>query len=239
MGLWLRRLSYLAILGFPLSVLGTRLALFDFRVGFQGLRYTVYLAVIVIVVGLIVAVLQRRSNPPGARAGLVAAAICLLPLFGIGSQLVTAKSVPAIHNISTDTTNPPDFFKIVELRSAQNNPLYYDVDELAEIQQAAYPEIKTLYTPLSKSDAHDRALVVAEALGWEIVDQNAVAGIIEATATTALWNFKDDIVIRVSDEGNQVAIDLRSVSRVGQSDLGANAKRIKKFMDAFATLSNG
>ena len=74
---------------------------------------------------------------------------------------------------------------------------------------------------------------MAKDLGWEIVDQNYFTGMIEATETTLLWGFKDDIAIRVDGHGKDIAVDLHSVSRVGQSDLGANAKRINKFIAAF------
>ena len=233
MGIWLQRLSYLAVLGFPLSLLGTRLELFDFRVGFQGLRYTLYLALGIFVLGLIFAFVQRRSNPPSARRAAVAAALSLLPIIGLGSQVVTARSVPAIHNISTDTVDPPNFERIAQIRTPEDNPLEYNSKELAALQQAAYPAVKTLYTSMSKGEAHDRALVLAQVFGWDIVDRHATTGTIEATETTALWQFKDDIVIRVREHENGVVIDLRSVSRVGQSDLGANAKRIEKFLAAF------
>ena len=122
MSVWLKRLSYLAILGFPLSVLGTRLGLFHFRVGFTGLSYTVYLSVAVLVVGLIVAYVKRSSDPVESKIARNAALLCLLPIIGIASQLMVAKSVPSIHNITTDIENPPLFAKIVELRTEEHNP---------------------------------------------------------------------------------------------------------------------
>ena len=234
MGKLLKILSYLAVLGFPLSVIGTRMELFDFRGGFTGLKYTVYLALAVFVLGLLVAIWQRKSNPLGSRAAKHAVLISLIPLVGIGSQIMTAKSVPPIHNISTDTVNPPKFSRIAEIRTAEDNPLAYDVAKLADVQTKAYPNVKTVYSKLTLPEAHGKALVIAEALGWEVVNQDVVSGIIEATEKTMLWAFKDDIVIRVQNSGDQVAIDLRSVSRVGQSDLGANAKRIEKFIEGFS-----
>ena len=233
MGKWLKILSYIALLGFPLSVLGTRLGLFDFRVGFTGLSYTLFLAVGVFLLALIVAVTQRKSNPDIYSAARIAAIISLLPILAIGSQVITARSVPSIHNISTDTIDPPKFAKIAEIRTALDNPLFYDSEKLAAVQQQAYPQVKTILTKLNTTDAHAKAIVVAEALGWVIVSESVVAGIIEATQTSALWGFKDDIVIRVRDVEGQAIVDLRSVSRVGKSDLGANAKRIQKFINVF------
>ena len=234
MGKLVKNLSYLAVLGFPLSLLGTRTGLFDFRAGFTGIKYTVYLSIAVFVVGLLIVLWQRNKNPAGAKAARHAVLISLIPIIGIGSQLVIARSVPSIHNISTDTVNPPEFSRIAEIRTSEHNPLEYKAEKLAEIQAEAYPGVKTIYSELTLPEAHGKALVVAEAMGWEVVNQDVVTGIIEAVETTKLWGFKDDIVIRVQDSGSQVAIDLRSVSRVGQSDLGANAKRIEKFIQHFS-----
>ena len=233
MGVWLRRLGVLAVLGFPMAVLGTRLGLFDFRFGFQIVTWTVYLSVAVFVVGLVLSFWWRKSDIDSAKACRFAALLALIPLLGIGSQLITARSVPAIHNISTDMSDPPQFDKVVALRGENSNPHDYDIQKLASVQAEAYPHIKTKLTSLSANEAFTRAQALVPELGWELVSANSEAGLIEATETTALWGFKDDVVIRITESGEQSAIDLRSVSRVGQSDLGANANRIAKFLDAF------
>lgn len=234
MGNLLKRLSYLAILGFPLSVLGTRLGAFDFSIGFVGIRYTLFLAAAIFVVGLIYWLIQRESNPQGAKAARLAMILSLLPLLGIGTQIVVARSVPAIHNISTDTINPPQFSRIAELRTKDDNSLEYQTLLLADVQTKAYPNIKTLVTDLTAREAHRITLGIASYFDWDIVAENVVTGVIEATETTQLWAFKDDVVIRITErpEGD-LAIDMRSVSRIGISDLGANAKRIEKFMAEF------
>ena len=93
--------------------------------------------------------------------------------------------------------------------------------------------MKTLLTDLSVSDAHARAKAVVESMGLELVNSDVSNGIIEATQTTTLWGFKDDVVVRIVEQGDKTAVDLRSVSRIGMSDLGANAKRIEKFLAKF------
>jgi len=232
-GQWLKRLSYLAILGFPLSVLGSRLGVFDLKLAFAGIRYTLFLALAVFVVGILVAFFQRQRNPDSSKSAKAAVLISLIPLLGIGSQLYAARSVPPIHNITTDTVEPPSFVKIREIRGESHNPLEYDAAKLAPIQLEAYPDVKTLLSQKSPEQAFSKALEVVDQMGWELVSQEAGAGIIEATETTALWAFKDDVVIRIEATDSGSKIDLRSVSRVGQSDIGANAKRIKKFLNAF------
>ena len=234
----LKWLAVLSALGFPLALIGFRIGLYGFGTGFQILNYTFYLALIVLIAGLVVFVLHRLAKPASGRNAVIAVAISLIPIVGLGIQVYVARTVPAIHNISTDVANPPGFDAIVAIRGDSANPLAYSIEygNLAELQQAAYPNIKTMNVSASVQDSFDKALSVAQSLGWEIVNINADMGIIEATQTTTLWQFKDDIVIRVqadSETPNTTNVDLRSVSRVGRSDLGANAKRIQGFKDQF------
>ncbi len=228
----LKPLAVLAILGFPIAVIGFRLELFPFRTSFQLMTYTVYLSVAVFFVGMIVSFVKRKEQDL-AKSARTAAMIALLPIIGLGTQVFTAQSVPAIHNISTDTIDPPKFDKVVSLRDESNNPLEYDSAQLAEVQAKAYPRVKTLLTDLSPGEAHAKAKSVVESMGLELVNSDVESGIIEATETTTIWGFKDDVVVRISEKEGKTAVDLRSVSRIGQSDLGANAKRIEKFLAKF------
>ncbi len=228
----LKLLAILAVLGFPIAVVGFRLDLFPFTSSFKILGATVVLAAVVFFLGMLTAFIMRK-NVDLAKSARTAAMIALLPLIGLGSQMFTAKSVPAIHNISTDLVNPPAFDKVVALRSEANNPLAYNIAELASIQAKAYPNVKTLISDSSLNEAHANAKAVIESMGLELVNSDAANGIIEATETTAIWGFKDDIVVRITEKNGKTAIDLRSVSRIGTSDLGANAKRIEKFLAKF------
>ncbi len=140
-----------------------------------------------------------------------------------------------IHDITTDTENPPVFVSILALRKDAPNSATYGGPEIAAQQHAAYPDIRTLVSDLSPSQAFERAGSVARRIGWKIVDENQAEGRIEATATTRWFGFKDDVVIRIApsaDNGSRV--DIRSVSRVGRSDLGTNARRIRDFLKKFS-----
>jgi uncharacterized protein (DUF1499 family) len=140
-------------------------------------------------------------------------------------------SVPVIHNISTDTLDPPTFDKLVAVREAEGaNPLAYDAEVLAEQQQEAYPDVMTLASTQSTDQLFAQALSVLQDLGIEVVNEDAAAGVIEATDTTFWFGFKDDVVVRIRDTANGSIVDVRSVSRVGRSDLGANAKRIRAIL---------
>lgn len=141
-----------------------------------------------------------------------------------------ARSVPPIHDISTDTENPPQFVAVVPLRAGAPNGPAYDGPRAAELQRKGYPDIAPLKLGVPVQVAFNRALDAAQAMGWDMVGNDAATGRIEATATTLWFGFKDDIVIRVTPEGAGSRVDVRSKSRVGESDVGANAKRIRGYL---------
>jgi uncharacterized protein (DUF1499 family) len=161
-------------------------------------------------------------------AGLLAAVLISV----LGGLFYRIQSVPPIHDITTDTDNPPDFTKAYEYRQSSDNSLDY-LKTNAHLQKAAYPDVRPLFTTIPSDQAFERALTVAKQQVWEIHHADKLSGTIEATATSRIFGFVDDVVIRVTADGGVSRIDLRSVSRVGVSDLGANAQRIKKFVVAF------
>jgi len=141
-----------------------------------------------------------------------------------------SRDVPPIHDISTDLDNPPRFERVLELRDAGDNSLELDEEVMAQ-QREAYPDLDTLRSAQPFAAVYAAARDTARELGWEIVREDPNAGYIEAVAHTAIMNFEDDIAVRVSTDADGVLVDLRSASRVGVSDLGANAKRIRTFLD--------
>ena len=110
------------------------------------------------------------------------------------------------------------------------NPPEYLGPAIAVQQRKAYPDLAPLDLSMPPGDAFTKAIAVARAMGWEIVAQKPAEGRIEATATTAWFGFKDDIVIRVAETAGGSRIDVRSKSRVGRSDVGANAARIRAYL---------
>jgi uncharacterized protein (DUF1499 family) len=141
----------------------------------------------------------------------------------------TAAKLPFIHDVTTDTANPPAFVAIAPLRADAPNGVDYKTDP-AE-QQKGYSDIVPLVLPdVAPADLFKRAEATARAMNWEIVAAEAAEGRIEATDTTAWWGFKDDIVIRIATEGTGSRLDIRSMSRVGKSDIGKNAERIRAFL---------
>ena len=235
-----RAVSAVALTGFGLAVLtalavalaglGSRWGWWHFRTGFEILKWGGYAGLAAAAVSLIGSVAAR---PGGTRRGFVPAVaglIIALVVAGVPWQWKqTAGSVPPIHDITTDTENPPAFIAILPLRADAPNPAAYGGPEIAAQQRAGYPNLGPLILPVPPALAFDRALGAARDLCWKIVDSNPNNGRIEATDTTFWFGFKDDIVVRVTPSENGSRIDVRSVSRVGRSDVGTNARRIEKF----------
>jgi uncharacterized protein (DUF1499 family) len=236
----------MAIFGFTLSVLaitaamaagaGTRLAYWDFRQGFRILNWAAYLGIAGMTLSIAGAIMERTEKRRGwfflAITGIVLGGLA----FGVpGNWYWIAKQVPMIHDITTDTENPPVFVTILPLRKDAPNSPIYGGPEIALKQHAAYPEIRPFLSDLPPAMAFERARSVARKMGWNIVEENPVEGRIEATATTRWFGFKDDVVVRIVPSGNAGSrIDVRSVSRVGKSDVGTNARRIRAFLGKFA-----
>ena len=144
-------------------------------------------------------------------------------------------NVPPIHDISTDTVNPPEFVAVLPLRADAANTAVYGgsegmtAEELATLTGRAYPDLVSVTFNEPADAVFQRALTAVDELGWALVDEATEEGRIEATDTTFWFRFKDDIVIRIRDSGGNTVVDARSVSRVGRGDVGTNARRLRAF----------
>ena len=209
---------------------GTRLGLWDYGLGLTLLRYAVYAGLAASALALLLIVI------PKTRRGQVAVLVAALAI-GLGvtwvpwSQRQTARSLPFIHDITTDTVNPPLFVDVVPLRADARNPVEYLGEEIAAQQREGYPDLAPVELTESPGETFENALRVSRDMGWEIVAEAPGEGRIEATDTTFWFGFKDDVVIRIAESGTGSRLDIRSKSRVGQSDVGANAARIREFID--------
>ncbi|MDA9983127.1 DUF1499 domain-containing protein [Gammaproteobacteria bacterium] len=209
-----------------------RLELLPLGAAFTLLRWTAYgalVAVAISVVGMLVAGPGRKRR--GFILALLGAVIGLAVFWIPYKQYRTAAVVPAIHDITTDTADPPGFGAIVALRADSPNTHIYGGAKVAAQQRVAYPDIQPLRFEIPPGKIFDAAVRTAHELNWDVVAASAVSGIIEATDTTAWFGFKDDVVIRIRPAATATVVDVRSVSRVGRSDLGKNAQRVRMFVD--------
>lgn len=210
------------------SGFGARLDLWHFRTGFSMLKVAAYIGLGCALLALVSGVLALRKRHLMAVLLSLLALVLAIIAFGVPySWKLKAQSYPRIHDISTDLDNPPQFVAIAPLRQGV---VQHGGAAVAAQQLKAYPDIKTLVLPLSKEQAFSAALTAAREMGWDIVAEMPAEGRIEATDTTFWYGFKDDIVIRIMPAGERTLLDIRSVSRVGISDVGTNAKRVRAFM---------
>ena len=225
---WTGYLAITVLLALPLSVLTVRSG--AWQEGLLLYALSCFGATLLMIVAITLLMLPRYAP---WRRGISMRMLALLPGTVLLLLLVGNRGdYPAIHDISTDLGDPPRFMTAEQQRGAGTNTLEIDENAITE-QGKAYPDIQTLKTSLPIEEAFERALQVAQAMGWEVYHQDLNAGVIEAVDTTAIMAFKDDVVIRLRTNAEGTLVDLRSVSRVGVSDLGANAKRIRAFQQRF------
>ena len=225
-GQWLALAGVLMLVAGPL---GTRLGVWTFLVGFALLALgslSILLSVLALVVGGFRTGEWMRALPLIV-VGLAVLAVPVLMVLRTGGG-------PPIHDITTDTTDPPPFVSALPLRAAAKaaNPPEYGGADVAAQQQRAFPDIQPLVVALPPQQAFDRALAQVRELGWEISGSAPAEGRIEAVDTTFFFGFKDDVVIRLRPSEGGTRVDVRSKSRVGVGDLGANAARIRRLLAA-------
>ncbi|MEO0607216.1 MAG: DUF1499 domain-containing protein [Pseudomonadota bacterium] len=220
------------------------------------------------IIAQIIALIKAPRTQPFiiALGATLLAAFCLFRLMGIGAQ---ASSLPPLHDIQTDWANPIQFSDaIMTARAAQGetNPvldaptvpdyaearwpgtagrLVSEVQEEAEAKEGSkgtvYPTLETLYFDQAPSDVAEIAERIINQRGWEIAFRGDTGDAIQidATATSGWFGFKDDIAVRLRAMNGSTAVDIRSTSRVGLSDLGANSTRVYGMMVELEDRGNG
>lgn len=228
---WAKAILVGAVIGLVcliVGALGTKIGIWGFTAGLGLFALGGALGVLALVLGLIALIVSIVKSLSAERSTIAVGVVIAAVIVGVfGSQFLAARGVPPIHNISTDTIDPPAFDKVIALRGQGSNPHAYDATKLADLQKKAYPDVQPLVSDVAPGEMFNRAKAVLEKMELEIVNSDSDNGILEATATTFWFGFKDDVVVRVRPQGSGSIVDIRSVSRVGQSDIGLNAKRIR------------
>ncbi len=225
--------SVIALVMLPMAAVGYRIHIWSLGGAFLLLGGAAVLAVLGVAGGVTGIIVALRRNLASDKSGLyLGTLISALILAYMAAQFDRARSVPPIHDISTDVANPPTFEKVISLRGDSSNSLEYDRETLEVLQTQAYPWVKTLEAGMTVEESYARALEVLKEMGLEIVNEDPAHGVIEAVDTSFWFGFKDDLVVRIRATGYGSKIDVRSVSRVGESDLGKNAARIGEFLSS-------
>jgi len=199
-------------------------------------------------IALLLAILIKPRK--GILIGIVGLLVPILGLAQLGKVKNTVASLPFIHDVSTDTQDVPMFTDSImsERKQVEGvNPANYigkmapaknakgeSTQKLVSVLQTkAYPDIRSVVVEEPKDVVFGKAEAVAKNMGWDVKTLDKDAGIIEATHTTFWYGFEDDVIIRLrASEGGGTLVDMRSLSRIGGSDIGKNADRIREFMGA-------
>ncbi|HUU73306.1 MAG TPA: DUF1499 domain-containing protein [Burkholderiales bacterium] len=217
------------VLAAVFSGLGYRMDWWHFRTGIQIFKWSFYAAIAAVGLSLIGLAISRKSRSVVVMSvlGILIGGIMVYIPF---SWKQTLDAYPYIHDITTDVNDPPQFVAVVALRGPGDHPVTYDGAEVAAQQKQAYPDLQPWNSGAGPEEVFAAATRVIDSMGMEIVASNEGDLHIEATDTTLLYGFKDDMVVRIVETGDGTRVDVRSKSRVGRSDLGQNAKRVRTFL---------
>ncbi|HYD37789.1 MAG TPA: DUF1499 domain-containing protein [Allosphingosinicella sp.] len=236
-GAWL--LGVGAVAAALVAAFGSAAEMWGFRAGLTSLRYLFWAAAAGAVLGLIGLVLARRRAKL-MLANLVALVVALGFVLYLGNLVRTARSVPAIHDVATNLDDLPQFTrlevradnleKIPDEGKAELKPLPPE-ERWKAVHRAHYGDLRTVRVATPPVETVRRAAALARDRGWEIALVDEAAGTLEATETSRFFRFKDDVVVRVRPApGGGSLVDMRSISRVGASDVGVNAERVRRFL---------
>lgn len=261
-------LSLMLPLYFAVAALGVKFGLWDWRIGLLTLIVTwgprLLIAALILAAVAVVVALLRRPRMRGIV--LTALAALLIPALGLGYLLYVrsqSASIPPIHDVATDIQNPPEFSPRLMSERAETgaNPVHPLIAPLSSIDayrgprfgdrqsrtvgdlgREAYPDLQPVFVNATPERVFAVMREGARDRGWTIVTDDPAAGTFEATAETFWFGFKDDVAVRVGNgrTPGELRIDARSTSRVGLSDLGANAARLSDFLGHIkAAVSDG
>lgn len=243
--IWLARLCLLLGAGAILmALIGAIGAGQDWWGKLDGISF-VTAAVVVALLGLVfslIVLLMYRKKGTAIRNLTLAGLVCSVAYLAfIGYWISVATSLPQIHDITTNLDNPPEF-AVLKLRPddfadvpGRGEEKYAGMDAMDRwkvLHREAYGDIRTVTIAMPVADVVTLAEKVAKDRGWEIAVSKPAEGRLEAVDTVSLFKFKDDVVVRVQPgpAGTTSQVDVRSVSHVGRSDMGVNAKRIRSFL---------
>ena len=219
-------LGLAAIAAIAASGIGYRLGWWHFTRGLQVAEWATYGAAVALVLAVLGLV---QTRPGGTRRGLVIAAlgliVALVPVATALQWEYASRTTPPINDISTDTADAPVFWDMP-------NPSDYPGAKTAALQRAAYPDLAPLKLAKPPEQVFAQALAVAKEKDWTIVANVPAEGRLEATTSSLLYGFTDEVIVRVKAAEGGALVDVRSRSRLGRVDRGVNAKRIRSYLAA-------
>jgi uncharacterized protein (DUF1499 family) len=236
-----RRLAIFALPVIAVSIGLHRLGLVEYEVAYVTLTAGIAVAALAAIVAVAAFVVIWNEGLRGLgraiAAFIIGIAVLAWPMF----EVVRSSTLPSIADITTDPSDPPRFSAIASARRSSANPVAYPGEEAAMRQRAAYPGVQPLEIDANPDTAFNIALGLVEKRGWRVLDSVTPRGgqrdgRIEAVALSPIMGFREDVSIRLRSSGGMVKVDMRSGSRYGDHDFGANARRIERFLADFLAL---
>jgi uncharacterized protein (DUF1499 family) len=234
---WARRLAIFSAVAAVVSIIIVRFGFLEMKPALATFFGALACAGLSILVGLaaFVAIWQNGSRGMSRilLAMLIDVAVLAYPAY-LGLQY---RKLPAIHDITTDSIDPPRFDALARLRSSDGaNTAVYAGLYSAELQRAAYPDVEPVDLDVPVQRAYEVTLALVNKRKWLVIDERAPQlprriGRIEAVARTPIMGFREDVSIRIAPDGDGSRVDIRSSSRYFESDLGSNASRVTKLID--------
>jgi uncharacterized protein (DUF1499 family) len=231
---WSGRLALFALAVAALSIVIVRSGLLEIEPALATFAAALVFAALAVLLSFLAFVVIWRQGRSGLGSAILGLILGLLLLAYPGYLGYRASKLPAIHDITTDPDNPPRFDVLARLRPRGSSD--YPGGAVAQAQRTAYPDIAPLQESVPPKLAYDIALALVNKRKWHVVDTRPPAAgrreaVIEAVARTPIMGFRDDVVIRVSAVGAGARVDMRSASRYGLHDFGANAARIRSLLE--------
>jgi len=238
---WARNLAIFSVVAVVVSILIVRFGFLEMKPALATFFGALACAGLSILVGMAAFAAIWQNGSRGMSRILLALLIDTIILAYPAYLAVQYRELPAIHDITTDPIDPPRFEALAPLRSGggTNSAVYAGLYS-AEQQRRAYPDIETVQLEVPPQRAFDVALALVTKRKWLVIDERSPQpprriGRIEAVARTPIMGFREDVSIRVTADGEDSRVDIRSSSRYFESDLGSNAARIAKLIEDINT----
>lgn len=236
---WLAFFDGILGIGFALSgMIGAHFHLLAPFLGFQLLLLGFFISAIGVIASIVAMLITflTAGREAGRARSVVGFILCLALVIPIVEIVATTRKYPLINDITTDTTNPPEFVPAGGISTARARRMQYNPAKYAAAQRAApvYAGLGPLEMPGKPADVFKKVEIIAgEFPGWRITYNDPQTRTIEGVATSTIFQFKDDFIVQVRPSPNGGSlIEMRSKSRDGTGDLGANYNRIKSFFVA-------
>src|SRR5437660_6083669 len=241
---WARNLAIFSIVAVVVSILIVRFGFLEMKPALATFFGALACAILSILVGLAAFAAIWQNGSRGMGRILLAFLISTLLLAYPAYLAWQYRKLPPIHDITTDPIDPPRFEALARLRASDGaNPAVYAGLYSAELQRAAWPDIEPVDLDVPVQRAYEVTLALVNKRKWLVIDERAPQpprriGRIEAVARTPIMGFREDVSIRVTPDGEDSRVDIRSSSRYFESDLGSNARRITKLIDDINTAAD-